>query len=539
MAEKPRRSTGARFRVLVSDPVAEAGLALLRSCPEFNVDVRLKLAPDELKKALAGADALVIRSETKVTADVLETAKSLKIIGRAGVGVDNVDVAAATRRGVLVTNAPEGNTIAAAEHAVALLLSLTRNVPAANASMRAGEWKRSKFVGHELFGKTLGLVGLGRIGREVAKRALAFGMNVVGCDPLIAADKAREAGVTLVDIRSLLKRADYISLHATLNPDTRHMIGKKEFAIMKKGVRLVNCARGGLIDEAALAVAVKSGQVGGVALDVFETEPPAKDNPLLGMENVVLTPHLGASTEEAQVAVSVVVAEQVRDYLLKGLVRNAVNAPTAAPETMSEMAPYMDLAERMGRFLIQLVAGSPKRLELEYSGEITRRNVAMLTAAAVKGALSMALSERVNEVNALALAKDRGIGVSEGTVSTVGEFSTLIRLVVVTDRESRSVEGTVIGKDEPHIVAVDGLHLDIVPKGVMITFSNVDRPGIVGKVGTILGRNRINIAGLHLGRMAVGKRSVSVFSVDDPVPAKVLVELAELAELSDVKVVTI
>jgi len=342
-----------------------------------------------------------------------------------------------------------------------------------------------------------------------------------------------------VDIKGLLKRADYISLHATLTPDTRHMIGKKEFAAMKKGVRLVNCARGGLIDEAALADALRSGIVGGAALDVFETEPPAKENRLLGMDNVVLTPHLGASTEEAQVAVSVVVAEQVRDYLLKGLIRNAVNAPTAAPETMNEMAPYMDLAERMGRFLIQLADGSPRRLELEYSGEITRRNVALLTAAAVKGALSMALSERVNEVNALALAKDRGIGVSEGTVSEVGEFSTLIRFQVVTDKETRSAEGTVIGKNEPHIVAVDGLHLDVVPQGVMITFSNVDRPGIVGKVGTILGRNRINIAGLHLGRLAVGKRSVSIFSVDNPVPPSVLAELAKVAELSDVKVVTV
>ncbi len=534
----PEKKPG-KHRILVSEPVGETGLKLLRAQPEFKVDVRLKLTPEGLKRELASTDALIIRSETKVTADLLDSAARLRVIGRAGVGVDNVDVPAATRRGILVTNAPEGNTVAAAEHALALLLSLARNVPAAHTSMRSGEWKRSKFMGHELLGKTLGLIGLGRIGGEVAGRARAFGMQVIACDPLITVDKAREQGVELVELKTLLRRADYISLHATLTPETKHLLGRREFQAMKRGVRIVNCARGGMVDETALAEAIRRGQVAGAALDVFETEPPPKGHPLLTLDPVIMTPHLGASTEEAQENVSVAIAEQVRDYLLRGVVRSAVNAPAAAPEVQRELAPYMELAERMGRFLIQLARGAPKRFELEYLGEITHRNVSLLTAAAVKGALSLALRERVNEVNAMALAKERGIGVAEGTSSEGGDFSSLIKFTLETEHEKRSAEGTVIGKGEPHVVAVDGLHLDIIPEGVMITFSNVDRPGIVGKVGMILGRNKINIAGLHLGRIAIGKRAVSIFSVDNPVPPNVLKELTALDELADVRVVTI
>jgi D-3-phosphoglycerate dehydrogenase len=534
-----RRAGASRFRVLVTDAVAPEGLELLRRDGRFEVDVRLKLAGAELRRALAKADALMIRSETQVTRDVLGDGGRLKIIGRAGVGVDNVDVEAATRLGVLVVNAPEGNTIAAAEHTFALLLALARRVPAANASLRNGEWKRSRYIGRELYRKTLGVIGLGRIGAEVARRARSFGMTVIGADPVMTAERAAEIGAELVDMKTLLKRADIVSLHTPLTPETRHLLGAPQFAQMKKGAWVVNCARGGLVDEAALAEAIQRGRIGGAALDVFEREPPPAGHALLHLDAVVATPHLGASTEEAQVNVSLNIAEQIRDYLGSGLVRSAVNAPTTAPELRGVLEPYANLAERMGRFLIQLATGQPRRLELEVRGELAKQPVAPLTAAAVKGALSPALRERVNAVNALAIARERGLVVSESTSSEAGDFSALVRLIIETDRERRSMDGTVIGKNEPHVVAIDGLHLDIVPEGVMIVYTNVDRPGIVGKVGTILGRARINIAGLHLGRLAVGKRAVSIFSVDNPVPPSVLAELSRLAELDDVRVVTV
>jgi D-3-phosphoglycerate dehydrogenase len=529
----------ASFRILASDPVAPEGLKILRETPGFEVEAAEKMSPEALKKAVAGADALVVRSETKVTAEVIAAAPRLKVVGRAGVGIDNVDVTAATKRGILVMNAPEGNTIAAAEHAMALLLALSRNVPWAHASLSKGEWKRSAFIGRELFGKVLGLVGLGRIGGEVAKRARAFGMTVMASDPLVSPERAREMGAELVPFKDLLARADYISLHAALTPETRHMLGAAEFSAMKRGVRLVNCARGPLIDEAALAAAVKEGKVGGAALDVFEKEPPDKGNPLLGLERVVVTPHLGASTEEAQVNVSVVIAEQVRDYLLHGTVRNAVNAPSVPPEVLAEMGPYMDLAERMGRFLIQLAGGRAEKLEVRALGDISRRNTALLTSSAVCGALSAALGEGVNSVNAMSLAKERGIEVSESRSTESREFSSVLELAVVSGAARRTMQGVVIGKREPHVVSIDGLHLDIVPDGHMLIFTNVDRPGIVGKVGTILGKARVNIAGLHLGRMETGKRSVSIFSVDDPVPPAVLKELSALEDLADVTVVSV
>ncbi len=538
-ANKPPRARGP-WRVLVSDPIADTGIELLRSAgPALAVEVKTGSAPDQLKRDVASADALIVRSETKVTADVIAAAPRLKVVGRAGVGVDNIDLAAATRRGILVLNAPEGNTIAAAEHAMAMLLAMARNIPAAQASLKGGEWKRSRFTGRELYGKVLGVVGLGRIGREVAKRARAFGMTVVGTDPLVGEDRARELGIELATLKALVRKADFISLHAALTPETRHLLGAPEFAAMKRGVRIVNCARGGLLDERALAAAITSGRVAGAALDVFEAEPPPKDHPLFKLDGVVVTPHLGASTEEAQTNVSRVVAEQVRDYLLHGTVRNAVNAPAAPAELLGEIGPYLDLAERMGRFLIQLTDGAPKRLELDYHGEIAKRDPAPFTASAVRGVLSHALGDRVNVINAATLARDRGIAVQERRSSEPAEFSSLIRLTIVTAGGNRTAEGSVMGKGEPHLVSVDGLHLDIVPAGAMITFTNVDRPGIVGRVGTILGRHRVNIAGLHLGRVSIGKRAVSIFSVDPPVPPAVLKELAALSELSDVRLVEV
>lgn len=528
-----------RIRILVSDPVHEAGVEVLRRQPEFEVVVKHKLSPEDLKKEMAETEALVVRSETKVTGEVLESAPRLRMVGRAGAGVDNIDVPVATRRGVLVANTPGGNTIAAAEHALALLLAMARNVPWAHASLTSGEWKRSKFIGHELLGKTLGLVGFGRIGREVGSRARSFGMNVIAFDPMVTPEKALEQGAELVDLSELLKRSDFISVHAALTPETRGMLGREQFAAMKKGVRIVNCARGALLSEAALVDALKEGRVAGAALDVFEKEPPDPGNPLLKMDGVIVTPHLGASTEEAQVNVSVAIAEQIRDYLLKGIVRNAVNAAAAAPEVMSEMAPYMRLAEKMGRFLVQLAHGAPSAIEIEYRGAITASDVKLATASAVKGALSVAVGDEVNAVNAMAIAKERGIGVTESKRGEGGDFVSSIVLRIKSGEGSRSVEGAIMGKDEPHVVAVDGLHLDVIPEGVMIAFDNVDTPGIVGKVGTILGKRNINIASLHMGRSAPGGRAMSVYSVDSPVLPDALKELTALAELSDVRVVTL
>lgn len=535
-----RGRAGGRFRVLVADPVADAGLEVLRKHPRFEVVVRTRMSPAELKAALAEADALVVRSETRVTADVLPANGRLKVVGRAGVGIDNVDVAAATKAGILVMNAPEGNTIAAAEHTMAMILSLARNVPQAHASLRAGEWKRGQFVGHELFQKTLGVVGLGRIGAEVTRRALSFGMNVLAHDPFVTPERARALGVELVGTDALFRRADVVTLHAPLVKGKPHLLGAREIKLLKRDAYVVNCARGGLLDERALAAAIKAGRVAGAALDVFESEPPDRKNPLLGLSRVVVTPHLGASTAEAQVNVARVIAHQVRDYLLEGLVQNAVNAPAASPEVMKELAPYLRLAERVGRFLVQLAAGAPKQITVEYRGDLAARgNLAIVTAAAVKGVLSVALPERVTYINALAIAKERGIEVQEGKSSESGDFASSVLLRIRTAAGQRSMEGTVIGKDEPHVVGIDELHLDVVPDGVMIIFTNVDRPGIVGKVGTILGKAKINIAGLHLGRVAIGKRAVSIFSVDNEVPPAVVHDLATLAELSDVKVVKV
>ncbi len=530
---------GKKYRVLVSDPIAKTGIELLQTQPQFDVVVKLKMPLDQLKAEIAEADVLAIRSETKVTAEILEHAKKLKVIGRAGVGVDNVDVPAATRKGVIVVNAPEGNTIAAAEHAFALLLSMARNIPAAHVSMKAGEWNRSRFIGRELFEKTLGIVGLGRIGREMARRAKAFEMEVLACDPLISAEKVHELGIELVDLKTLLGKADFLSLHAALTAETKRMIGREQFAMMKSGVRIINCARGGLIDQDALVKALADGKVAGAALDVFETEPLAADSPLRKIDNLILTPHLGASTEEAQVNVSVVVAEQIRDYLLHGMVRNAVNAPTPPPEVMREIGPYLKLAEKMGRFLIQLADGAPRRIELEYIGEISHRDISLITASAVKGMLAAGLREQVNEINALTLAKDRGIAVDERRTSEVREFSSLIRMDIETEKGKRVAEGTVIGKDEPRLLELDGYHLDFAPEGAMITFANEDKPGVVGKVGTILGKNGINIAELHIGRIASAKRALCVCSTDSPVPNEVLRELGNLEEITDIRLVTV
>ena len=530
---------GAKFRVLITDKLAQQGIDLLKADPRFEVDVRLKLVGEDLKKALQESDALIIRSETKAKADVLEGNTRLKVIARAGVGIDNVEVPVATKNGILVMNAPDSVTIAAAEQAMALMLAVARNIAQASASTKAGKWEKSAFVGTELFGKTLGVIGMGRIGGEVVKRSVAFGMKVLVADPMVNPEKVREFGAEPATLEDVYAKSDYISLHAPMTPETKGMVNKDTLAKMKKGVRIINCSRGAAIVEADLAEAMKSGQVAAAGLDVFEKEPTPPDNPLLQIDKVTAAPHLGASTEEAQVNVAIMIAEQVRDYLVSGAVRNAVNVPATNPEILKELGPWIDLCDRMGRFLVQMSDGSLKRINIGFRGDIAKKNTGMMVSSVVTGIMSHAMEGRVNAVNALSLARERGIEVAETKSADTGDFASSVTIEIGAVKGIRSVEGTVIGHREPHIVAVDGLHLDVVPQGNMIAFINTDKPGIVGKVGTILGKAGMNIAGLHVGRIEQGKPAVSIFSVDGKVPAEVLKELEGLEELSHVRVVSI
>jgi D-3-phosphoglycerate dehydrogenase len=515
------------YRALVSDPIAEAGLDILRRDPEIEVVVKTDHTPEELRRAIARADALLVRSQTKVAAEVIEAAPLLKVIARAGVGVDNVDVAAATRRGVIVLNSPEGNTIAATEHAIALLLALSRRIPEAHSSMQKHEWKRSKFVGVELYNKVLGIVGVGKIGAEVAKRARAFGMRIVAFDPFIPTEHAEKLGVELVALNDLLARSDYITIHAPLTKDTRGLIGKAQLEKAKPGLRIVNTARGGIIDERALAEAVKAGIVAGAAIDVFEEEPP-KDSPLVGVEGVVLTPHLGASTEEAQIKVAVDVAEQVVDVLHGRPARTAVNVSPLRPEALAALQPYITLAEKMGRLQAQIAEGHLTDLEITYSGEIAGLDVSMVTRSFLAGLLQVAVEEPVNLVNAPLLAEARGLKIKESKSATPENYASLITSNVASDRGRHVVAGTLFGRNELRIVRFDDYRVDFEPSGYMLIADHDDRPGVIGKVGSILGNEDINIAGMHVGRKTARGRAWMILAVDSPIPPPVLKKISKL-----------
>ncbi|MDT5293705.1 MAG: D-3-phosphoglycerate dehydrogenase / 2-oxoglutarate reductase, partial [Acidobacteriota bacterium] len=457
------------IKIFVADDVNESGLEPLRSAG-FEVEKRTGLKGEELAVAVGGADGLVVRSETKVTAQLLEVAAGrLRVIGRAGVGVDNIDVAAATQRGVVVMNAPDGNTMTTAEHTLALLLALARRVPAGNASLKAGRWERKKFVGVELRGKTLGIVGLGRIGRVVASRALGFEMKVVAFDPFVAADQLREQGIEMASLEEVCARADFITVHSPLTPETRGLIGAREFAQMKQGVRVINCARGGLIDERALHAAIKDGRVAGAALDVFEEEPPAADHPLVALEEVVATPHLGASTKEAQEGVAVIVAEQMRDFFLTGAVRGAVNVPAVGAQELKALEPYLVLAERLGRFQAQLVDEPVRAVEIEYAGEAANFDAAPVTRSFLAGLLRN-MSARVNVVNALLIADERGIAV---TVShkhgPAGGTRAPLRTRVLTTAGEHTVAGALFGQQsDGRVTEIDGFRIEATPAGNML-----------------------------------------------------------------------
>ncbi len=521
-------------RVLVSDPIEKEGLTPLLANSKFDVVIKPGLKPEELLREVSTAEVLLVRSETKVTPTVLESGKILKLVGRAGVGVDNIDLAAASKQGVIVMNVPGGNTVSAAEHTVSLIMALAHNVSAADASMKAGRWDRKKFVGSELVGKTLGLVGLGRVGREVASRAIGLEMRVIAHDPMADTEWCRLVGIKLTSVEEVMKESDFISVHVPLTATTKNMINAETIAKMKNGVRIINVARGGIIDEKALLDALNSGHVKGAALDVFETEPPTYWD-IAKHPNVIATPHLGASTEEAQSKVAVQLAEAVVEYFEKGVPRNALNLPAGLPP---EVKPYSILANRLGRFIAQIVDGPIKKVTLTGAGTLSRINLSPLTAEAIAGILSVRTSG-ISPVNALAKAKDFNLAISEVAQPDSKEYTGLLTIEIEAGRTRRKVAGSIFRTDQPHLLEIDDLTLDIVPEGNMIMFTNVDRPGVVGFVGTILGASNINIAGYEVGRRSAGGEAVSILTVDEHVPANVLEAIRTNASILDVRLVKI
>jgi len=527
------------MKVLVADRLEKDGLELLQKEDGIKVDVKPGLSPEELKEAIAGYDAVIVRSGSRLTKEIIEAGKNLKVIGRAGVGVDNVDLEAATRRGIIVMNTPEGNTTATAEHTMTMMLALARRVPQAHMSLVKGKWKREEFTGTELQGKVLGIIGLGRIGREVARRAAqGFGMKVIAYDPFITEESVKPLGVAFLDFKKLLKQVDFISVHTPLTPETKHLIDREAFSLMKPGVRIVNCARGGIVDEKALLQAIRSGKVAGAALDVFEKEPPGK-NPLLKCPQVIATPHLGAATREAQENVSVAVARQVVDALRNRAIRNAVNLPSLDPETYRVLRPWIVLAERIGLLHTQLFGGRLREVTVRFCGEVTQYPLASLTIAVLKGLLAPISGNTVNFVNAPALAKERGITVNESKTTEGKDFTNYIEIESSQNHDKNRIMGTLFANHDPRIVRINEFLLDAVPKGYMLFIFNEDRPGVVGALGTILGRNNVNIAEMTLGRIRKHNKTMAmtIINTDQEVPPKALGEIKKFPAILDVKLV--
>jgi D-3-phosphoglycerate dehydrogenase len=516
-------------KILVSDPIADQGLERLKEF--FEVDYRPGISNEELIRIIPEYSGLVVRSETKVTKDVIEEGKKLKAIARAGVGVDNIDVDYATKKGILVINAPEGNTIAAAEHTMALILSLSRKIPHAFFSLKEGKWERKKFIGHELYGKVLGLIGLGRIGSEVAKRAKAFKMKVYAYDPFIPVEKAKELEVELLDnIDDLLRISDYVSLHIPLTSETENLIGERELGLMKKTAYLINCARGKLVDESALYRALKEGKIAGCALDVFNQEPIDPNNPLLTLDNVVLTPHLGASTQEAQEKVALIVADEMIRFFKGEPVLNAVNLPIIISE---DILPYVKLGEKLGKFMAQLIDSYPDELDIQICGELAQKLETSLASAVVKGFLEPILMDSINYINALSLAKERKLKVKETRTQDTEKYKSLLRLSLKTEKGIMQISGT-ISQGQERIVKIQDYDLDLSLAPYLLIVFQIDKPGIIGKFGTVLGRENINIAAMQVGRKETGKEAVMVLIVDNPVPSNVLNELKAIENINKV-----
>jgi D-3-phosphoglycerate dehydrogenase len=528
------------MNILIAEPLAPAGVELLKSQPDWTIIVS---NPKEYAQHLGDADALIVRSAVQVTPAVLEKAPKLRVIGRAGVGVDNVDLDAATGAGVLVMNTPGGNAVAVAEHAMALMLAMARHIPLADASTRAGKWEKKKLMGNELRGKTLGIIGLGSIGREVVKRARAFEMRILAHDPYVASKIAQDLEIDLVDLATLYARSDYISLHMASTPETQGMMSRAAFDAMKPGVRLVNCARGELVNEADLAEALQQGHVAAAALDVFNEEP-LKDSPLLALQNVILTPHLGGSTFEAQEAVGVQIACQVREYLKHGVIQNAVNVPSVSAEEYSEMQPYIVLAERMGGFLAQISEGSIEEISLRYSGHIAEWKTELIRNAAIKGILNLALEEKANLVNAASLADLRGLRIHEShkAKASTGGAGSVLTVFLKSSTQEHMVKGAVLHGTAPRLLHIDGIDVEAPLERNLIYLRNRDVPGVIGKVGTILGESEINIADFSLGRRSAEtssepREAIAVVHVDGNVPDTVLRKLEQIPAVRQAKAV--
>ncbi len=520
------------MKVLVSDSFAPEGLEVFKQAEGIELEYKTGRKPEELMEVIGGFDGLAIRSATKVKADIIEAANNLKVIGRAGIGVDNVDLAAATARGIVVMNTPGGNATAAAEHALSLMMALSRNIPQATASMKGGKWEKKKFMGVEVNGKTLGVIGLGNIGRIVADRALGLKMRVIAFDPFVTAEAAAKMGVELADMDTLLAGSDYITIHTPKTEETKNLIRRETIAKMKDGVRLINCARGGIVNEADLFEGLKSGKVAGAALDVYEKEPP-EPGPLFELDNVILTPHLGASTGEAQVNVSVAIAKQIVDYLVNGIITNAVNFPSMSRETLAQVQPYLNLAEKMGALTGQLLK-QVKNITIEYAGEVTQYDTRPITLAALKGLLGSFLDVPVNYVSAPAHARERGIEVHETTSLQPHDFTSLITLKVQDGKPAvEIISGTLFGRSDPRIVNVNGIYLDAIPQGAMLIIHNVDKPGVIGNIGTTLGKNDINIGRFQLGRK--GGEALCMVNIDTPASDEVLEALRGLPNMISVR----
>jgi D-3-phosphoglycerate dehydrogenase / 2-oxoglutarate reductase len=521
-------------KVLISDALSPAAVAIFKERGvEVDFQPNLGKDKDKLAEAINGFDGLAVRSATKVTPKILERARELKVIGRAGIGVDNIDIPAATARGIIVMNTPFGNSITTAEHAITLMLSLARQIPEADASTRAGKWEKNKFLGVEIFGKTLGVIGCGNIGSIVADRALGMKMKVIAYDPFLSDERAIDIGVEKVDLEDLLRRADFITLHTPLTDKTRNIINADSLKLTKKGLRLVNCARGGLVDEAALYDALKSGHIAGAALDVFATEP-ASESPLFALPNVVCTPHLGASTTEAQENVALQIAEQMADYLVRGAITNAVNFPSISAEEAPKLKPFIALAEKLGSFAGQLTETGIKSVQISYEGVVAHMNTRALSSAAIAGVLRPMLQD-INVVSAPAVAKDRGIVIEETRREAEGDYESLITLTVTTERQSRHVSGTVYADGRPRIVNIKGIRMDAEFAPSMIYITNLDKPGFIGKFSSTLGDAGINIATFHVGRDAPGGNAVALIEIDGQLPDAVLAKVRALPQVQQAK----
>jgi len=525
-------------RVLISDKIDLQCVEIIEKNPGIEVDVKTDLDPDELKATIGDYDALIVRSSTKVTEEILHSGKRLRVVGRAGVGVDNIDVEAARRSGVIVMNTPGGNSISTAEHTFAMLIAVARNIVQATASVKAGEWERGRYTGVELIGKTLGVFGLGKVGREVASRGAAFKMKVLGYDPFVTEEMALSYGAQSATPEEIYAGADFITVHLHLNDQTRHLISDEQLNSCKDGVYLINCARGGIIDEAALLRGLESGKVGGAAVDVFEEEPPAMAE-LVAHERLICTPHLGASTREAQASVALQIAEQVSDVLMDRVIRNAVNVPSVEPEMYRLIQPFLALAERMGCLLAQINEGQLKRITVEYHGDVTAYPTSPLTAAVLKGIMGTVSDEAVNFVNAPVFAQERGVRVDELKSNEHEDYASLITVVYQTTTARRTIAGTLFGKSDPRLVRLDEYDFDAVPEGYMLFYVNDDIPGIIGRIGTVMGVHQVNIAQMSCGRHEVGGKALTILNVDSPIPDALLEEVLSQNHISWAKKVSL